>query len=110
MPNFDFTVVFDFKAFAVIVALSALLMGMFEAILKPSFVKFRIDTFWLFYVSLVLGTPIGWATRLNMIPLFAGDIAWIGRAITAVLCGLGPKILYDIIEKGNTYRMPESIT
>ena len=59
-----------------------------EAIIKPLWLRFKLDAFWLLYVALAIGAALGWFTEINALPVF-GKFPVIGRGLTCLLIGLG---------------------
>jgi hypothetical protein len=98
----------DTQVFLALIVLSIIIEKLIAAIIQPIFVKFKWDTWYLLYVSFVVGGLLGWATGLNAFPtLFT--VAWVGRLITSLACGAGPTFLYDLIDNGQAARLPVRI-
>jgi hypothetical protein len=98
----------DIQVFFALVVLSIVVEKLIAAIIQPIFVKFKWDTWWLLYVSFVVGGLLGWATGLNAFPAMF-QAAWVGRLLTALACGAGPTFLYDLIDNGQPARLPASL-
>jgi hypothetical protein len=99
----------DTSVFLTLIVLSVIVEKLIAAIVQPVFLKLKWDTWWLLYVSFIVGGLLGWATGLNAFPtMFA--TAWVGRLITALACGAGPTFLYDMIDNGQNARLPKKIT
>ena len=98
----------DTQVFLTLVVLSVVLEKLIAAIIQPLFVRLKWDTWWLLYVSFLVGGLFGWATELNAFPtMFA--VAWVGRVLTALACGAGPTFLFDLIDNGQAARLPVAI-
>jgi len=69
-----------------------------EGLVKPFFDKFKWDTFWLMYISWVIGAALVFATGIN---LFAGVFVYpvIGQILTALVAGGGANLLNDLFDK-----------
>ena len=92
--------------FAGLVLLMIVIQKLIEAIIQPLFVRLKVDTWWLLYVSLVVGFGVGWATGLNAFPVFGVGYEVVGRILTALVCGCGPTFIYDLIDNGQAARLP----
>lgn len=84
--------------------LIVIVQKLIEALVQPAFLKLKIDTWWLLYVSLLFGGIVGFLTGLNAFPIFPAPI--VGRIFTALICGAGPTFLYDMIDRGSPARLP----
>ncbi len=91
----------DLAALGVLIVVAWIVSRLVEAIAKPLWAKLKLDSFWLAYVALAIGVPLGLATGLNAFPVFA-HWPWVGRAITAAITGLGPAFIYDLMDRGPT--------
>jgi len=88
----------DYGALAAAVVAAVILEKLFEAVFGPLWKHFGWDTFYKLYAAMVVGTAIGFATGLNAFPLFTAS-AWVGRTITALFIGVGPSVIYDLLDK-----------
>lgn len=68
-----------------------------EALVKPVWTRYQLDSFWLLYVALGIGAPLAWFTGLNALPVF-GLAPVVGRVLTCLAVGLGPSFLHDLID------------
>jgi len=69
-----------------------------EGLIKPVFVKFKWDTFWLMYVAWVVGAGLVFSTGINLFPgVFVYPV--IGQALTALVAGGGANLLNDIFRR-----------
>ena len=57
------------------------------------------------YAIVVLATGLMWLTALDMLPGFNAVWPWLGRVLTSIAGGFGPKFVYDI-----WYDRPEAPT
>ena len=96
----------NIEVFAGLAMVIVVIQKLIEALVQPLFLKLKIDLWWLMYVSLVVGALFGWATALNAFPIFTP--VWVGRLLTALICGAGPTFIYDIIDKGSPARLPRT--
>ena len=48
------------------------------------------------YDMIVLSAALMWFTGLNMLPGFSPILPWLGRLLTCVIAGFGPKLVYDL--------------
>jgi SNF family Na+-dependent transporter len=94
------------EVFAALVMIAVVIEKLIAALVQPLFIKLKIDTWWLLYVSFVVGGLFGWATGLNAFPVFTS--AGIGQLLTALICGAGPTFLYDLIDNGQQARLPKA--
>ena len=95
-------------AFASITLLSAIVMGIIDILIKPFFLKFNWDVWWLPYVAFPIGAVLGWFTALNAFPWFPEPYVWIGKILTSIACGIGPSKSYDWLDKGQPNRLPKA--
>ncbi len=88
----------DLTSLAALVTVAWILMRTVEAAVKPAWAKLKLDPFWLLYVSIALGIPLGLATGINAFPVFS---QWplVGRILSALIVGLGPSFIYDLTDK-----------
>ena len=94
------------EVFAQLLILSIVTTKLIDWFIKPVFLKLKWDTWWLTYVSLVIGGLVGWATGLNAFPGFLPQWIWLGRVITAIAFGGGPTLLFDLTNNGKPARLP----
>ncbi len=66
-----------------------------EALIRPLFVRLKIDTFYLIYVGLVGGGILGWLSTLNVFADFLPD-ALAGRILTAIVIGGGSNLVHNL--------------
>ena len=99
----------NLEVFVSLAMLMVVVLKLIEAIIQPLFVKLKLDTWWLLYVSLVLGFGVGWATGLNAFPVFGVGYEVVGRILTSLACGAGPTFLYDMIDNGQAVRLPRKL-
>jgi hypothetical protein len=66
-----------------------------DAAITPFFDKYKLDKFWIKYISWVLGGGLVFAAQLN---LLAGLVPnqMLGLILTAIVAGGGPTLLHDI--------------
>jgi len=95
------------EVFAGLILLMVVIEKLIDAIVKPLFVRLKVDTWWLLYVSLVFGFAIGWATGLNAFPVVGSEV--VGKILTALVCGCGPTFIYDLIDNGQDARLPRKL-
>ena len=88
----------SFESLAILAVVALLLSKFIDAAIKPVWDKFGLDHFYLLYVALALGVPLGLATGVNAFPIFA---SWplVGRGMSALIVGLGPSFIYDLVDK-----------
>jgi hypothetical protein len=88
----------DFAVLGTLAIVAWLVYKIMDAAIKPAWLKARLDPFWLVYVAVVLGAPLGWATGANAFPIFT---AWpvVGRILSASIVGFGPSFIYDLMDK-----------
>ena len=68
-----------------------------EGLIKPVFVKYKWDTFWLMYVAWVIGVGLVFAAGINLFPgAFTDPI--IGLVLTALVAGGGANLLNDLFD------------
>lgn len=79
----------------VAVFLSVVANRLIEALVKPVFGKFGLDTFWLLYVSWPIG---GLLVGLSGVNLFAAYLPTpiVGQILTAIVCGGGANFINDL--------------
>jgi len=87
----------NIEILGVAVAAAWVLMKLVEAIISPLWDRFKLDRFWLLYVALAIGAPLGWFTGLDAFPVFA-QAPVIGRVLTALVIGLGPSTIWDMLD------------
>ena len=95
----------NLELFTGLFSIVAIVVKFVDFIIKPFFVKFNWDTWWLDKISFVLGVLLAYATGINAFPTTFTAL-WVGRLITALIAGCGPSILYDAIDKGQPARLP----
>jgi len=66
-----------------------------DAVVTPLWERAGLDKFWLLYVALVVGAPLGWFTGINAFPVF-GVAPVVGRVLTCLVIGLGPSFIHDL--------------
>lgn len=88
----------SFEALAVLAVVALLLSKFVDAAIKPFWDKLRLDHFYLLYVALALGAPLGLATGINAFPIFT-EWPVVGRGLSALVVGLGPSFIYDLADK-----------
>jgi hypothetical protein len=66
-----------------------------DAGITPFFDKFKIDKFWLKYVSWILGGGLVFAAQLNLLSGLVPNQT-LGLILTAIVAGGGPTLLHDI--------------
>jgi hypothetical protein len=97
----------DYAALAAAIVAAIILEKLFEAVFGPLWKQFAWPNIYKFYAAMVIGTALGVATGLNALPVFtAAPLA--GRALTALLIGVGPSILYDLLDKVPQPKLPVS--
>jgi hypothetical protein len=95
------------ELFTALFSLIAIVVKLVDFIVKPFFLKFAWDLWWVDKVSFVLGSAFAWATGLNAFPTTFKAL-WVGQLLTALIAGCGPSILYDAVDKGQIARLPRS--
>lgn len=66
-----------------------------EGLIKPVFVKYHLDTFWLMYVAWAVGAGLVFAANINLFPgVFTHPV--IGQVLTALVAGGGANLLNDL--------------
>ena len=90
-----------------ILAIIVIAMKVVDALFKPLFLKLKIDFWWLLYVGIAVGALIGWGSGLNAFPAIKA-YPWVGQLLTICLCGAGPSVLYDRLDKGDIARLPRN--
>ena len=76
-----------------------------DAAITPLFEKFKIDKFWLTYVSWVLGGGLVFAAQLNLMDGLIPDKT-LGLILTAIVAGGGPTLLHDIFNPNTSSATP----
>jgi len=69
-----------------------------EGLVKPVFVKYKWDTFWLMYVAWAVGAGLVFAAGINLFPGVFVHPA-IGLVLTALVAGGGANLLNDIFQR-----------
>lgn len=66
-----------------------------EGLIKPVFVKYSLDTFWLMYIAWLIGAALVFAADINLFPgVFTYPV--IGQVLTALVAGGGANLLNDL--------------
>ena len=66
-----------------------------EGLIKPVFVKYKLDKFWLMYIAWLIGTALVFATGINLfVGVFTDPI--VGLILTALVAGGGANLLNDL--------------
>lgn len=97
------------SVFVQLIVLSIVVTKLIDWFITPIFLKLKWDTWWITYVSLVIGGLVGWATGLNAFPGFLPAWVWLGRILTAIACGGGPTLLYKLTDNGYPARLPQKV-
>ncbi len=92
----------DLSGLSTLFIVAWLLYRIVEAAIKPAWERAKLDPFWLQYVAIALGIPLGLATGVNAFPVFA---KWpvVGFALSAGIVGFGPSFIYDLLDKRPTF-------
>jgi len=85
----------DFETLVTLAVGSFVVTRLIDLIVKPLWVRFNLDVFYLGYVSLGIGATLSWFTELNAFPIFTVSV--IGRVLTCLAGGLGPAAIYDLL-------------
>ncbi len=88
----------DYAQLAAAIVAAVILEKLFEAVFGPLWKATNWSNIYKFYAAMIIGTAVGFATGLNAAPVFAMS-PWVGRVVTALLIGVGPSILYDLLDK-----------
>jgi len=82
---------------AQIVSLATVVKVLIDAAVAPIKKKYpNWDSWYLFYVSLVLGAAVGWLSEMNLfVDYFPNE--YVGRTLTSLAIGVGPTILHEIL-------------
>lgn len=86
----------DVEALGAALVAAFVVMKLVDAIVRPLWVRAKLDTFWLAYVALIIGGALGWFTGINALPVF-GIAPLVGRVLTCLAIGLGPSFLHDLV-------------
>lgn len=89
--------------------ISLAIQGFVEAAIKPIFVKFKLDTWWLFYVAGAIGLLVGWFGGFNAFTGWFEHTPWLGRVFTTAAMFAGPSFLYNMVDNGQAARLPMAI-
>lgn len=66
-----------------------------EGLVKPIFVKFNLDKFWLLYVAWLVGGVIVFLSGINLFDgIFGSQL--VGQILTAIIAGGGANMLSDL--------------
>ncbi len=97
------------EAWVTVLAISIFVLQFTNAVFKPLFLKLKWDVWWLVYIAFVVGFLVCFATGVNGFNWFPPGVGWVGRVLTALVCGAGPSTIYDMIDKGQPARLPEAL-
>lgn len=89
---------FDIQTLGIVIGFTVLANRLVAALVTPIFEKYKLDKFWLMFVSWAICGLLVWFSGVN---LFGGYFATplIGQILTAVVSGGGSNLLYDITDK-----------
>lgn len=91
----------DLGKLAALIVVAWLVSRIVEVVVKPLWLRYKLDLFWLAYVAIPLGVLAGLATAVNAFPVFD---RWpvVGRGLSVLVVGLGPSFIYDLFDKQPT--------
>ena len=87
----------DTEVLQVIALFSAIASRVVELLFKPIFDKLNWDKFWLAYIAVLVGAALAYYTGRDAFPALLPPM---GRVLTAVLGGVGPGLIYDLLDGG----------
>jgi len=88
----------DLQQLGAAIVAAFVVMKLVDALVRPIWDRFELDTFWLMYVALVIGAGLGWFTGINALPVFGVEPV-VGRILTCLLIGLGPSFIHDLVSQ-----------
>ena len=97
----------DLQQLGAAIVAAFVVMQIINAVVRPLWDRFQLDTFWLLYVALGIGGALGWFTGINALPVF-GVEPLVGRILTCLVIGLGPSFIYELV-KGKP-SLPANVT
>jgi uncharacterized membrane protein HdeD (DUF308 family) len=90
--------IFDSALLAVVIGFMILANRLVEMLVTPVFDKYKLDKFWLMYVSWVLSGVLVWLTGYNLFATFIPNVL-VGQILTAIVAGGGANLLHDLTDK-----------
>ncbi|MFZ3150237.1 MAG: hypothetical protein WA116_00980 [Anaerolineaceae bacterium] len=69
--------------------------------ITPLFEKYKLDKFWLMYISWIVAGLLVWATDINLFEAYIPN-ELIGTILTALVAGGSANIVYDRTDAGTT--------
>lgn len=87
-------------AVAIVGFLATFAEAIVEGLVAPLFKRYKLDTFWLFYIAWAVALGMVLLSGINLleefIPPTSPALAWVGRVLTAVIAGRGANFLHDL--------------
>ncbi|MBM3187681.1 MAG: hypothetical protein FJZ90_03055 [Chloroflexi bacterium] len=87
----------DIEQLGAAIAAAFVVYKLVEAVIEPIWTRYLLDRFWLLYIALAIGAPLGWYTGINALPVF-GVSPVVGRILTCLVIGLGPSFIHDLTD------------
>ena len=87
----------DIEQLGAAIAAAFVVYKLVEAVIEPIWTRYLLDRFWLLYIALAIGAPLGWFTGINALPVF-GVAPVVGRVLTCLVIGLGPSFIHDLTD------------
>jgi len=87
----------DIEQLGAAIAAAFVVYKLVEAVIEPIWTRYLLDRFWLLYIALAIGAPLGWYTGINALPVF-GVAPVVGRVLTCLVIGLGPSFIHDLTD------------
>lgn len=91
---------------AIVGFLATVAEAVVEGFISPLFKRYKLDTFWLFYVAWAVSFALVLLSGVNLfgdfIPADTVALAWVGRVLTAIIAGRGSNFLHDLFSAKRT--------
>lgn len=93
---------FDPSKLALLLGIATLSNALVEAIIRPLWDRFNLDTFWIMYVAWVIAGVLTFLGNINLFEdVFAAPM--VGLILTAVIAGRASNILHDLTDQAPTF-------
>lgn len=89
--------IFEPGVLAIVIGFMVLANRLVEALIKPIFVRYNLDKFWIMYIAWGVAGLLVWLAQVNLFAEFIPN-PLVGYILTAIVAGGGSNLLHDLVD------------